>query len=31
MMPANHLVAIDDRLTKVIKEEFRCGACGTAF
>jgi uncharacterized protein with PIN domain len=28
---ANHLPAIDDRLTKVTKEEFRCVACGTAF
>ena len=24
--PANHLLAIDDRLTKVTKEEFRCVA-----
>jgi uncharacterized protein with PIN domain len=29
--PANHLLAIDDRLIKVTKEEFRCRACGTAF
>jgi uncharacterized protein with PIN domain len=29
--PANHLLAIDDRTAKVIKEEFRCAACGTAF
>jgi hypothetical protein len=29
--PANHFLAIDDRLIKVIKEEFRCAACGTAF
>ena len=29
--PANHLLAIDDRLIKVTKEEFRCAACGTAF
>lgn len=31
IMPANHLLAIDDKLIKVTKEEFRCAGCGTAF
>jgi uncharacterized protein with PIN domain len=29
--PANHLLAVDDRLIKVTTEEFRCTGCGAAF
>jgi uncharacterized protein with PIN domain len=29
--PANHLLALDDSVSKVTKEEFRCAACRTAF